>query len=376
MTNENKVYVLERDNFHILLELLSHHGYELYGPTVDDENLVYDKIMTEEDLPIGWVDVQKPGSYRLERSNDNLLFGFTVGSQTWKKILYPSEQKLWEISGDGDKFSIAVPEENNTKRALIGVRSCELHALSILDKVLTEGPHPEPNYISRRKNVFIVAVNCTRPSGTCFCTSMKTGPKAESGFDLSVMEIAEWDEHYFLLESGSESGEKVLNELPTRDASSTEIEAGEEVMKQATLKMGRQLNTDNLQNLLYDNFDNPYWDEIAERCLSCGNCTMVCPTCFCADIEDSTALDGHWADRKSRWDSCFMTAHSYIHGGSIRASTKSRYRQWMMHKLSYWPEQFGTFGCVGCGRCITWCPAGIDITEEAAQFRKKSELKI
>ena len=132
--------------------------------------------------------------------------------------------------------------------------------------------------------------------------------------------------------------------------------------------LGRR-DTFELKELLYANAESPIWDAVAERCLSCTNCTAVCPTCFCTSVEDVTDLSGDVAGRERVWDSCFNADFSYIHGGTVRGSTRSRYRQWMTHKLGSWIDQFGMSGCVGCGRCITWCPAAIDITEEAAALR-------
>ena len=371
MKNKNNIVILEREDFHILLEILFREGYELYGPTVNNECIIYDRIQKTEDLPIGWKDHQKAGSYRLEKSDEKTLFGYSVGPHSWKKLLHPANERLWEAAADGNGFTINIPQGDDSKRAFIGVRSCELQALSIHDKILAEGPYVNPLYRNRRENVFIVAVNCTRPGGTCFCASMKTGPKAVSGFDLSLTEILESDAHYFTVEAGSASGTEILSNLPTREASQAEIEAAEKIMERSAENMGRTLNIDHIKELLYDNFDNAHWETIAERCLTCGNCTMVCPTCFCVNIEDISGLAGQSAERWSRWDSCYTIDFSYIHGGSIRTSPTARYRQWVMHKLAYWLDQFGTFGCVGCGRCITWCPAGIDITEEAAIFQEK-----
>ena len=368
--NNSNIAVLERDNFPALLELLSQKGYDLYGPTIDNDNIIYDQIQTIEDLPIGWEDHQDAGSYRLKKGNKKALFGYTVGSHSWKKFFHPAKERLWEATADGGRFTISIPEGDTDKLALIGVRPCELQAMIIQDKVFMEGSFIDPLYQHRRKNAFIVAVNCTQPGGTCFCASMKTGPKALSGFDLSLTEIIESDKHYFTIEAGSKRGEKILNKLPTREAGQVEIETVDKALERSAKNMGRTLNTDRIKDLLYEKFDNSHWGKIAERCLTCGNCTMVCPTCFCANIEDTTDLTGQQAERWSSWDSCFITDYSYIHGGSIRTSATSRYRQWMMHKLSYWVDQFGTFGCVGCGRCITWCPAGIDITEEANAFLK------
>lgn len=367
----SNIAVLELKNFPVLLELLSQKGYDLYGPTIDNDSIVYDKIQTVENFPIGWKDRQDAGSYRLEKSNKETLFGFTVGSHSWKKLLHPANERLWKATADGDRFSIKTPEEDSCKLAFIGVRPCELQAMIIQDKIFTKGSYVDTRYQNRRKNVFIVAVNCTQPGGTCFCASMKTGPKAQSGFDLCLTEIVESDRHYFTIEAGSKLGKKLLNDLPAQEATRAEIEVADKALESSEQKMGRTLDTEGIKDLLHNNFDNSYWEKIAERCLTCGNCTMVCPTCFCVNVEDTTDLTGQQAERWSRWDSCFTTDFSYIHGGSIRTSATSRYRQWMMHKLSYWVEQFGTLGCVGCGRCITWCPAKIDITEEAEIIRKK-----
>jgi ferredoxin len=134
--------------------------------------------------------------------------------------------------------------------------------------------------------------------------------------------------------------------------------------------MGRAMETDGLPALLARNPEHPRWAQVAERCLTCGNCTLSCPTCFCHTVEDVADLAGTTAERVRRWDSCFTSEFSYIHGGSVRPSARSRYRQWLTHKLSAWHDQFGTSGCVGCGRCITWCPAKIDITEEVHAIRE------
>jgi ferredoxin len=157
--------------------------------------------------------------------------------------------------------------------------------------------------------------------------------------------------------------------LPHRHATEEEIAAAERVVDRTRGQMGRTLETNGLKELLQTNANHPRWDEVSERCLTCGNCTNVCPTCFCTTIDDTTDLSGTTAERVRRWDSCFTLDFSYTHGGSVRSSARSRYRQWMTHKLAHWVDQFGSSGCVGCGRCITWCPVGIDITEEAAAIR-------
>ena len=369
----NNIVVLERKYFQSLLGALSGSGYDLLGPSVRDNAVVYDKIQTANDLPVGWVDANEAGRYRLEKGKRKTLFGYSLSSSTWKTFLHPPVATLYEATRDGRGFKVVHPKPDQVPRALIGVRSCELAALAIHDKILAQGPYVDSGYQGRRQNLFIVAVNCTEPGGTCFCSSMKTGPKALSGFDLALTEIATSKHHYFLVEPGSEGGRKIIEALPVRQPESSEIVAAEKQLNHATANMGRSLKIDNVAESLLARFDDSHWEAIADRCLNCGNCTMVCPTCFCTNIDDITDLSGQHASRQRRWDSCFTVDYSYIHGGSIRKSAASRYRQWLMHKLAYWPDQFGMLGCVGCGRCITWCPVGIDITEEARQLTESAK---
>jgi ferredoxin len=131
----------------------------------------------------------------------------------------------------------------------------------------------------------------------------------------------------------------------------------------------RSLDTEGIRDLLFSNLEHPRWDEVASRCLSCTNCTLVCPTCFCSSVTEVADLSGDRVDRERQWASCFTLDHARIHGGSVRSTTASRYRQWLTHKLAGWIDQFGSSGCTGCGRCITWCPVGIDLTEEVAAIR-------
>jgi ferredoxin len=287
--------------------------------------------------------------------------------------------RLWHATrtapDPGASFSLHDDTPEPDKRAFIGVRSCELHAIGIQDRVFLGDAYVDPQYRARREGLFIVAVNCGQAGGNCFCASMGTGPKADKGFDLSMTEVVVGERHFFVVETGSQAGMEVLAEVPHRKASPEEIEEAERAVAEASLHMGRVMETAGLKELLYANAESPQWEAIAQRCLSCGNCTMVCPTCFCTTVEDVTDLAGGEAERWRKWDSCFTLGFSYIHGGSVRVSPKSRYRQWMTHKLASWQDQFGTAGCVGCGRCITWCPVGIDITEEVGIMRTMDDRR-
>lgn len=367
--------VLEGEHLQHLLDALREAGYITIAPTRRDQAIVYDEIDTIEELPIGWTDEQQGGAYRLMRRDDGAFFGYTLGPQSWKKWLHPPRSRLWQAKLTTSGFEV-VPEPSSAPRyAFVGVRACELAAIAIQDRVFMGSEFTDGGYQARREGVFIVAVNCSQAGGTCFCASMGTGPKASAGFDLALTEVITPDQHYFLVEVGSPLGAEVLEKIPHDRAAPEEIDAAAQVVEDTTLQMGRTLDTTDLKELLYANLEHPRWAEVAQRCLTCGNCTLVCPTCFCTSIEDVTDLAGETAERWRRWDSCFTMDFSYIHGGSVRYSGKARYRQWMTHKLASWVDQFGTFGCVGCGRCITWCPVGIDITEEAAAIRQTAGAK-
>lgn len=374
MPNESTtsaVATLERAELPHLFAALQARGYQVVGPTVRDGAIVYDHLAQPEQLPVGWTDEQDGGTYRLRKRNDAALFGYVVGPHSWKKYLFPPEERLFRARRTADGFEVLPEKIAPPKLAFLGVRACELHAIAVQDKVFVGGAFADPSYQARRGNIFIVAVNCGLAGKTCFCVSMKTGPKATAGFDLALTEILEGDRHYFVIESGSEAGAEVLAELPQRLAEEPEISAAAAATERAVSQMGRKLETDGIKELLYRNLENPRWDEVAERCLSCANCTMVCPTCFCSNVEDVTDLTGEHAERWRKWDSCFTVGFTHLAGGgAVRSTVKSRYRQWLTHKLGTWIDQFGTSGCVGCGRCITWCPVAIDLTEEVRALRE------
>ncbi|MBI1396891.1 MAG: sulfite reductase subunit A [Betaproteobacteria bacterium] len=353
-----------------LLDALREGGYEVIGPTVRDRAIVYDTIGNVADLPAGWTDRQDAGQYRLERRDDHALFGYAVGPHSWKRYLQPPATTLWRARRTDDSFEVeTVADEAPSRFAFVGVRACELHAMRIQDRVLDGDQEPDPVYHARRNDAFIVAVNCAQAGGTCFCVSMETGPGADGGFDICLTELVEPDRHVFVAVSGSVRGQEMLDVTEPATAGPDDVRKAEAVVERTAASMGRSLDTRGIHDLLLSNPEHPRWDDVAARCLTCANCTMVCPTCFCTSVDDLTDVSGQVAERVRRWDSCFTMEHSYLHGGSVRASARSRYRQWLTHKLATWLDQFGTSGCVGCGRCITWCPVGIDLTEEVRAIR-------
>jgi sulfhydrogenase subunit beta (sulfur reductase) len=351
-----------------LVASLAGRGYRVVGPTVRDAAIVYEDLDSAAQLPIGWTDRQEAAEYRLERRADEARFGYAVGPHSWKQFLFPARIRLWRGQRDDGGFAIEEEQPAEAPLAMIGVRACELHGIAIQDRVLIRGRYADRDYVARREGAFMVAVNCFEPGGTCFCVSMGTGPKVNAGYDLALTEILD-GEHRLLVEVGSERGAEVLAELPHRPAEPADVEAATAAVDGAAERMGRTLDTTDIRDLLARNLEHDRWDDVASRCLSCGSCTLVCPTCFCTSIEDTTDLTGDHTERTRSWDSCFSVDHAYLHGGSVRPSGRSRYRQWLTHKFGTWWDQFDTSGCVGCGRCITWCPVGIDVTEELTAIR-------
>jgi formate hydrogenlyase subunit 6/NADH:ubiquinone oxidoreductase subunit I len=368
--------VLTLDAFGALLGLLRDDGYRVLGPRLREGAIVYGEISAVADLPVGWSEEQEAGRYRLVQRGDGRLFGFSVGPQSWKPMFFVPRARLVQLrrtaAPDDVGFEAADAPPPPPRLALIGARACDLAAIAVQDRTFLGGPFQEPDYASRRQDTFVVAVNCGQAGGTCFCVSMGTGPRVTASggaaaHDLALTELV--DPHRFVVAAGSARGQALLDRLGAGPASPADGDEAEAVCARTARSMGRALDTTGIKELLYRNQEHPRWDDVAARCLGCANCTLVCPTCFCSNVEDTTDVEGQVAERWRRWDSCFTLGHTYVHGGSVRVSTRSRYRQWLTHKLASWIDQFGTSGCVGCGRCITWCPVGIDITEEVAAIR-------
>ena len=357
-----------------LVTALRATGYAVHGPMVRDAAIVLGPLADAAALPHGWTARQTPGGYGLERRGDAAVFGFTHGADSWKKLLHPARVRLWSAERLGDGFVVHEDAPAPAKLALFGVRGCDLRAIAAQDKVLLHGPYPDAEYAARRAEAFIVAVDCAEPGGTCFCVSMGTGPTPRAGFDLLLAELDPLgDRHRFVLRIGSPRGQIVAAQLGLAQAAEADIAAAAAQAATAAANMGRAMDKDAARALLPAQRESAHWQDVAQRCLTCANCTMVCPTCFCTTVEDTSDLRGDIAERWRQWDSCFTFEFSHIVGATVRESASARYRHWITHKLSAWYDQFGESGCVGCGRCITWCPVGIDITAEVAALQDLSQ---
>jgi ferredoxin len=355
-----------------LLEALRGRGYRIVGPAVADGAIVLRELASAAELPAGWTDEQAPATYRTVRRDDGALFGYAVGPHSFKQELLPPRVRLWQARRENGGFEVEEEPLQAEPTAFVGVRPCDLAAIAIQDTVFLGGSFEDRDYASRRGDVFLVGVDCGTPSELCFCTALGTGPGATEGFDLALTELLE-GEHRFLVRAGSAAGEAVLAELPTRPATREDVDAAGVVVAAAAREMTGRFDAEGVHDLLLGNLESPVWDDVAERCVTCGNCTLVCPTCFCTHVEDTSSLDGAAAGRERVWDTCFSVRYAEMHGGNTRPTPRARYRQWLTHKLATWEDQFGSSGCVGCGRCIAWCPVGIDIRAEVAAIRSASD---
>lgn len=362
-------YWIEKDALQALIDSLWDSAYRVIGPQIDSGAIIYDELRSTTQLPEGWTEEQSAGRYQLRRREDQSWFGYNLGPHSWKKYLFPPHTVVAQASKEENGWTFNSPPLPETAFAFIGVRACELAAIKIQDRVFMEQSYTDPIYSQLRQRALIIAVNCTQAASTCFCTSMDTGPECRSDFDLALTEL----EDGFTLRVGSAKGAELLAQIPHRLIKPHEATTAKSARQHAADSIKKRLDTDNIHDLLLDNLDHPHWADVANRCLSCTNCTMVCPTCFCSSVNEVSDLTNTHSERVREWDSCFNLEFSYMNGGLVRNDVRSRYRQWLTHKLAGWIDQFDTSGCVGCGRCITWCPVGIDLTEEVAKLREQPQ---
>jgi ferredoxin len=376
MKTKKQSYFLPYHSLQVLLQALVDAGYACVGPQVRDGAIVYDVLKHIDQLPWGIRDHQSNGSYQLEKIPENKAFAFANGPQAIKPILFKPQETVWKVVRNQDGKLIFQPHlAEEQPVAIIGARSCDLAAMRIQDKVFIEGKHPDPRYKKRREQLFVVAVNCSYASENCFCVSAGTGPQVQDPYDLQMTEVDEG----FVINEGSARGQAIITGLHLTKAKETHCKKAEHNVAQAANMQTKRIPLDNkreLRDLLFANLNHQRWEEVAERCLSCGNCTSVCPTCFCHSEVEKPSLDGKSSEHQREWDSCFTAGHSNVNGKIIRDDTHKRYRQWLTHKVGSWFDQFDTSGCVGCGRCVTWCPVGIDITEELAAISGEPNVRI
>jgi ferredoxin len=360
-----------------LIENVAGAGYAVIGPQVAGSAIRWGPIRALDDLPRGAVAETSPGHYRLKSADGAARFRWGASPDSPKRWLHVPEAVLTQVTKDDAGLHSESNGTGDHRYAFVGLRPCDLAAVERLDRVLLEDRFVEPHYAARRREALFIVANCTVSLDTCFCASLDCGPRAARGFDIALTELASGGdsggEMIYVAEAATERGAELAEAAGAPKADAALLQQGREECRRAAQDQRRAVNWRAGPAVVRRGLEHPRWEETARRCLACGNCTLSCPTCFCVNVVEQSSLDGHTAERRRLWDSCFTQGFTYIHGGSVRTSVKSRYRQWLGHKLAWWQEQFGMPGCTGCGRCIAWCPAGIDITEEYAALAGTSQ---
>ena len=336
-------------------------GRAVIGPTVRENAVTYDEIDDPAELPLGWTADTGPGTYRLAHDERERAFDYGIGPTAWKRYTHPARIPLTTSVPTPLGPTVAAVRPDAPPLAFVGVRACELAALRIQDRVMRAGPAGDVDHAARRDAALVVAVECAVAGSTCFCTSMGTGPEVGEGADVVLSELDEG----FVVRAESGAGQTVVDALRLEVASGDQTGRARAQVAALRDSIGDPVPTAGLPERLRAAIDHPHWADIAERCLACTNCTLVCPTCFCTSVGVASDLDGQAATTDRTWDSCFSLGFGRVAGdANFRPRVADRYRQWLTHKFSTWWDQFGSSGCVGCGRCIAWCPVGIDVRAE------------
>jgi sulfhydrogenase subunit beta (sulfur reductase) len=358
---------LPRARLDDLIATLGAGGRRVVGPTVEDGSIVFGDLSSGSDLPGGWTLRTTPGAAHLERLPEGpravRSFHFAVSGEGIKRFTFPSRVEAigFDTAPDGT-VRVRVEAPAPSPLAIVGARACDLAALAVHDRVLAGGPAVDPDYAARRADLLIVAVECAVASATCFCRSMSSGPEVTGGADIVLGELDDG----FVIRASSAAGRRVVEALVLAEADPVRVTAVAAEVAGTRLAMLDDAVAPDARELLLANLDHPRWDAIAERCVACANCTLVCPTCFCTGLTVESGFEATASTASRTWDSCFTEGYSQVAGGSFRPRHRDRYRQWLTHKFSTWWDQFGSSGCVGCGRCIAWCPVGIDVRDEIA----------
>jgi len=275
-----------------------------------------------------------------------------------KANFLPAMEEMFSFQRDKEGYHIELPPQDEHKQLIFGIRPCDAKALAILDMTFSDS-YQDPYYLSKRKNAVLVGVGCTKPYDSCFCTSLGISPAESTDVDLMLTDIG--DE--FLIEAITEAGKKLISRsrglAEANEADETRAKASKEAAYQ---KVTRQLDTDNIKQRLLANLENKdYWEKIAAKCLSCGICTFLCPTCYCFDVNDE--LVKQQGARFRSWDSCAFPVYTEMPMENPRVEKWRRVRQRVYHKYEFYPMSFDVTACTGCGRCIRLCPVNWDITQ-------------
>jgi len=364
---QEQAYLIEKKRLFPWLEELQKE-FQLIGPVERDGGSAFAKIQSVKDL--------------------NLNYGLTMlGPQVY---LYHPEERICTIQEKGGKFDVQTLD-TVPRQILFGVHSCDLHAITILDRVFLKKGMEDRNYRLWRENTLVIGFHCSHIYPQCFCASMGTGPffEPKEGYDFLLTDLGD---NYLIetlidhpqpaspsrgreempphsREAGRDRALKLLSSLNPAQATQEHFDKKSQISRELESQFQKEIDTSHLVEIILRNQYHPIWSRTADsRCLGCTNCIQVCPTCFCYNVKDRISFDLTTCERTRYKNGCLDLHFAEVHEANFRFTRMARLRQFVTHKLATWVEQFGCFGCVGCGRCMTWCPTDIDLTHIAKEI--------
>ncbi len=320
--------------------------YQVFAPAKEEESLVLKEMQAEGDIDL------------------DIGVGPVNTKKSIKEFFFPQKERFfsYDLTKPGE---MEEPVLSDKKRVIFGVRPCDVNSISVFDAIFTSDQYPDPYYIKRRERTTIVAIGCNKPETTCFCVDTGGGPFSADGSDLLLVDLG--DE--YLVQVLTEKGETLVNgSSGFSEPKSGVLQKRDGIVEEAQKAIKSDIKIKKVKGWLDNNFDAPFWDTVHEKCIGCGTCTYLCPTCHCFDILDETK--GEKGERIRIWDSCMYPQFTlHASGGNPRKSGKERMRQRVMHKFKYFVDNNEMVACTGCGRCVKYCPVNLDIREVLKQIQ-------
>jgi len=318
--------------------------YDLFAPVQLAEGVaVFKKIDRPDEVDFSSSNTQKPA----------------------KEVFFPQSETMFRYEKTGKQHQVTSTEEVERKRVILGARPCDIQAVSLIDQVFSGKEFTDVYYVNKRKATTIIGMACDHPLSTCFCSSMKGGPFHREGSDLFLIDLGE----AYLVELLTEKGKTFQKNKFLKEALAKDINLAKEVEEKATPKTDGSLPVAGIEKRLDQMLESPFWERVQEKCIGCRICTYLCPTCHCFDIVDEALTNK--GQRVRNWDSCLSSLYSQeTSGHNPRPTNRERTRQRIMHKFNYFPKNFDQIACVGCGRCIIYCPVNFDIRQTIKEIQK------
>jgi sulfhydrogenase subunit beta (sulfur reductase) len=305
-------------------------------------------------------------AYRKIESPEEASLASHNTQKSAKEAFFPQSEVMFRYEKEGNRTQVTSTEEVNRPRLILASRPCDIQAFSMLDQVFSAKEYTDVYFLKKREKTTIVGFACNDPLSTCFCTSTGGGPFTREGSDIFLVDLGDT----YLVEFLTEKGKALSQNEFLREASEGDVARAKKLEEEASKRMTVPVHLDGIETKLEQMLENPFWDRIHEKCLGCGACTFLCPTCHCFDISDEASQKG--GQRVRNWDTCLFSLYSMeTSGHNPRPSGRERTRQRLMHKFNYFPKNFQKIACVGCGRCILYCPVNFDIRQAIAEINEK-----